>query len=417
MSFRNLLTLCCAAAAAAASDDVYILFDMEPGEGFNFRKKCISSRFVSFVTRLADDHPERQFVMVVPTFRNRQGHEEYPFSAFFDMAEFQKVFPRGRVIEVADFVQETGGTSIDSEVYFTPEWQNMDKRVCPDEKEAYTNGFYFHRPPGGDWSKHAQPSGWQVQIGGETFQVGELQCMNGGACMASEQRLRTLVWERIEKGATKLFLGGYDRISPAMEDNNKRFWADRRHLLYAAPIVAEAEKFVEAMPRRDFVSIHWRRKDFKRAHADTYTSAEEAARTLFQHCEARGTHLVFMATDDTSEAADVQTALQALVNGRCEADASAAQSACPSAEVLTYPQSSAALNPMQHALVEQLIASKGVFFLGTHHSTFSLEIHFARGGQGVDWNDADGSLTKAGKVIKLCDIEAPGGGELCEPWW
>lgn len=203
-----------------------------------------------------------------------------------------------------------------------------------------------------------------------------------------------------------------------MEDNNKRFWADRRHLLFAAPIVAEADKFVDAMPRSDFISIHWRRKDFKRAHPDTYTSAEEVAHTLFQNCEARGTHLVFMATDDASEAADVQTALQSLVSARCEAaDASASQSACPSAEVLTYRQSSAALNPMQHALVEQLIASKVAFFLGTHHSTFSLDIHFARGGQGLKWNDVDGSLTKAGKIIKLCDIEAPGGGEECEPWW
>ena len=87
--------------------DVYVLFDMEPGEGFNFRKKCLH-RMLSFMRRFAEEHTDTRFAMVVPTFRNRRGVEEYPLGTFFDLDAFQGALPNrnARMLEVAGFVQE-----------------------------------------------------------------------------------------------------------------------------------------------------------------------------------------------------------------------------------------------------------------------------------------------------------------------
>ena len=103
----------------------------------------------------------------------------------------------------------------------------------------------------------------------------------------------------------------------------------------------------------------------------------------------------------------------------------------------------AALNPMQQALVEQAVASEARHFIGTHHSTFSLEIHFERAsrhlaaveaaeaagggaggtGEGIAeqvaraWAGRDASMTKGGDVMPLCDPSSPHAEQQCEPWW
>ena len=244
-----------------------------------------------------------------------------------------------------------------------------------------------------------------------------------------------------------IFLSGFDRISPAYEDGKARFWDERRHLHYASPIQEAALAFIQSKmsaeaaadaagqggPGTGFVSLHWRRKDFESHHAATYTTAAEVAATLLKYCNEQGVYTVFLATDGSEdEVAALRRALGAAVSADCaERQASGENRSCPAAELVTYDHSfKPDFNPMQSALVEQLIASKGRVFLGTHHSTFSLEVHFERatslaktawaGGKvGVAaWEGRDGSLTKAGAVIPLCDPDQPAQGEdACEPWW
>ena len=485
-----LLAVCAAMVVADASPtvgadagtdvgpaDVYILFDMEPGEGFNFRKKCLH-RMLSFMRRFADDHTDTRFGMVVPTFRNRRGVEEYPLGTFFDLDAFQGALPNrnARILEVAEFVQEMGAVydtlglqwdkdgerRIDRDIFFTPEWQNFDPRECPNEEEAYTCGFYYHSPPSSDWTRHKEHTGWQVRLGGVTFNDAVLNCRNGGACMADEERLRKLVWSEVVAarasnavrdvaGVTAetpvaIFLSGFDRISPAYEDGKARFWDERRHLHYAKPIQEAAQTFIQSKmsadaadfagnggPGTGFVSLHWRRKDFESHHAATYTTAEEVAATLLKYCNEQSVYTVFLASDGSEEeVAALRRALGSAVSADCtKRQANGENRSCPAAELITYDHSfKPEFNPMQSALVEQLIASKGRVFLGTHHSTFSLEVHFERatslaetawGGGKVGvaaWEGRDGSLTKAGAVIPLCDPDQPAQGEdACEPWW
>ena len=71
------------------------------------------------------------------------------------------------------------------------------------------------------------------------------------------------------------------------------------------------------------------------------------------------------------------------------------------------------MRPMDAALVEQVIASHGVHFVGTLRSTFSLEIHYERTRLGFDWDEHDSSLSAGGELIHLCSDKHD---EHCEGW-
>ena len=58
------------ASLAAASEKVMLLYDMDPGEGFNFRKNCIH-RVFSLVRALQKHDAQTEWTIVLPTFRNR----------------------------------------------------------------------------------------------------------------------------------------------------------------------------------------------------------------------------------------------------------------------------------------------------------------------------------------------------------
>eukprot|EP00937_MAST-01D_sp_MAST-1D-sp2_P007471 g7471.t1 len=459
--------------SAAAPDDqvVVVAFDMDPGEGFNFRKKCLH-RMLSLARRLADDHKDTNFVIALPPFRNRHGHEHYPFSTFFDLDRVQGALPalNARLIEAEALVREQTAAgagakpAFDRELFFLPEWQNMDPATCPHGEETYNAGFYSHmlqskgvsQWDANDAFEFGKGGGFAVSLGSMQFAVGQLRCHNSGAVMASEERLRKLVWEQVEQarqarreapagrevypasrsaygtshprdGAVAIFLGGFDRVTPAIEDGHQQFWAEREHLHFSQPVRDAAQAWLDK--RRDatgfdasnFVALHWRRKDFLRAHADTLCTVDEVARVLAAKCAEAGTASVFLASDTgEAEVEALRSALREEVSGSCTASG---RRECPAAQLLTFQPDGERLpsgfNPMMVALVEQLVASRGRYFLGTHHSTFSQEIHYARAGDAghVAWRGRDGSLTKGGKIIQLCEPDKPAGEEECEPWW
>lgn len=164
----------------------------------------------------------------------------------------------------------------------------------------------------------------------------------------------------------------------------------------AAPAAAGAG--TTAAPK--FTALHWRRNDFRDFHGASWATVNETAAALSQHIQRgrKAPHFVFLATDaPQSEVDQLATALAAqaavlgskLPPGRSAAKHSCAGGDgehCSSAELLayggvylrTYRCSDPELTELQCSLVEQLVASLAEVFIGTMHSTFSIEIYFER---------------------------------------
>ena len=103
-------------AGAAESNQRYLLYDMDPGEGMNFRKDC-THRVFSLVRALGKADPTLSWTIVLPTFQNRKGHEEYPFGDFFDVKALGEAYSAIDLIEAADYITKFGKKA-DLNVFF-----------------------------------------------------------------------------------------------------------------------------------------------------------------------------------------------------------------------------------------------------------------------------------------------------------
>ena len=156
--------------------------------------------------------------------------------------------------------------------------------------------------------------------------------------------------------------------------------------------------------------MHWRRKDFRRHHPSTFSNVVQVAASMITICEQTRLYQIFLATDtDIGEIESLRNALQSEMVATCDRNRKTelrrrrrlSGGECPTVELLTYKQpGSNILNPMQEALVEQLVASRALHFVGTLHSTFSHEIHYERKAHGVEWNTYDSTMVKKGSLVK-----------------
>jgi hypothetical protein len=139
------------AVETSAGDDeplpavAYLLYEVDPGEGFNFRKGCLH-RVLSLATRLQKLQPEVEWVVVPPPFRSRHSQDYYPVGAFFDLQKFQRdAFPAGRIIEASAYFAAAGQDgSIDRDVHFLPGFNEaaLGPPLPPAEQEP--GGSHHH---------------------------------------------------------------------------------------------------------------------------------------------------------------------------------------------------------------------------------------------------------------------------------
>ena len=137
---------------ATKSDRRYLIYDVNPGEGFNLRRD-VYMRVANMMKILRE---KQNWILVVPPWRKlyhwRSEIEQnaIPWRIFFDMESLNRYVP---VIEFEDFIKETGSPGIDEILYlqgYAEGWKDghweekVDARDCIDRPIYYKDqdGLY-----------------------------------------------------------------------------------------------------------------------------------------------------------------------------------------------------------------------------------------------------------------------------------
>jgi peptide-O-fucosyltransferase len=394
------------ALAVLCSGEVrYLFYDMDPGEGFNFRKDVVHRAFSVARSLGKYANSASTWTLVLPAFRNRKGREEYPFSVFFDIMKLGQAYKDIDVMDANEYL-ERYGKQADINIFLRYNDENQGFGIgCPEEHEAGQEGYYGYEADSG-------PNVLNIKYAGSRMGFKKHICWNfcfenaGGRGAGSRKLAETLLDEigRKEPYERSIFIGGFDRVLPDWEDEDGKAH-ERKFLTYTPMLLGEGARYMKeaALEHKQYISVHWRRADFKHHHSSHYATTEQMGQTLYELCKKRKLYVVFMATDTYgAEVDEVRKHAQKLVREDKKLCTGESSGTCPELELLTYTydnqKAAVVLNPMQQALVEQVVASEAGFFVGTLHSTFSHEIHFQRQALGFDWDQDDGTLMASGKV-------------------
>lgn len=130
---------------ATKSDRRYLIYDVNPGEGFNLRRD-VYMRVANMMKILRE---KENWILVVPPWRKlyhwRSEIEQnaIPWRTFFDMESLNRYVP---VIEFEDFIHETGSPRIDEILYlqgYAEGWKDGHWEEKVDARDCIDRPIYF----------------------------------------------------------------------------------------------------------------------------------------------------------------------------------------------------------------------------------------------------------------------------------
>ncbi|KAK7939644.1 hypothetical protein WMY93_002970 [Mugilogobius chulae] len=369
-------------AALEKDYEEYLLYDVNPPEGFNLRRD-VYIRIASLVKTLRKHGDD--WVLVLPPWgrlyhwQSPNIHQiRIPWGEFFSLTSLQANVP---VIEYEEFITENGGPFIDqvlvlqnyAEGWTDGKWEEkVDERPCI-EKLMYNKdkqGFY---------------RGWFW--GYEETRARHITCL-------SAQGHASIMAPLLQKNitATSVML---DRAETLLHDHyaGKDYWDTRRSMVFAKHLRLIGDDFrkkhlnsTDEMDRTlynedwmrmktklgtafggPYLAVHLRRKDFIWGHREDVPSLKGAVKRIYSLMKKLKLDKVFIATDaDEEEIRELKRLLPEMV--RFE----------PSAEDLDLFKDGGV------AIIDQWICAHARFFIGTSVSTFSFRIHEEREILGFD---------------------------------
>uniref|UniRef100_A0AAV2K3C2 GDP-fucose protein O-fucosyltransferase 2 n=1 Tax=Knipowitschia caucasica TaxID=637954 RepID=A0AAV2K3C2_KNICA len=370
------------ASVAAARDLRYLLYDVNPPEGFNLRRD-VYIRMASLIKTLRKTGDD--WVLVLPPWgrlyhwQTPNIHQtQIPWGEFFSLTSLQANVP---VVEYEEFISENGGPFIDvvlvlqnyAEGWTDGKWEEkVDERPCI-EKLMYSKdkqGFY---------------RGWFW--GFEETRARRVTCL-------SAQGHASIIAPLLQKNitATSVML---DRAETLLHDHyaGKDYWDTRRSMVFAKHLRLIGDDFrktrLSSTDEKDntvynenwklmknklgtakggpYLAVHLRRKDFIWGHREDVPSLKGAVKQTRNLMKTHKLDQVFVATDaDEGENQELRRLLPEMV--RFE----------PSAEDLDLFKDGGV------AIIDQWICAHARFFIGTSVSTFSFRIHEEREILGFD---------------------------------
>ncbi|XP_012508134.1 PREDICTED: GDP-fucose protein O-fucosyltransferase 2 [Propithecus coquereli] len=394
--------------SGAASRRRYLLYDVNPPEGFNLRRD-VYIRVASLLKTLLKTE---EWVLVLPPWgrlyhwQSPDIHQvRIPWSEFFDLPSLNKNIP---VIEYEQFIAESGGPFID-QVYvlqsYAEGWkegsweEKVDERPCIDQllysqdKHEYYRGWFW----GYEETRGLNVSCLSVQ--GSASIIAPVLLKNTSARITlrsvspwTSELLLTPVRTELspERDSERLVLTEEKR--PGRDSGETPAQARRRVQMRvhsvsrvppgpgrAPPAQLPAGLAVPACPCGScqvklgsarggpYLGVHLRRKDFIWGHREDVPSLEGAVRTIRSLMRAHQLDKVFVATDAVrKEHEELKKLLPEMV--RFE----------PTWEELELYKDGGV------AIIDQWICAHARFFIGTSVSTFSFRIHEEREILGLD---------------------------------
>ncbi|XP_063789202.1 GDP-fucose protein O-fucosyltransferase 2 [Pseudophryne corroboree] len=359
----------------AAAERRYLLYDVNPPEGFNLRRD-VYIRMASLIKTL---QKSAAWVLVLPPWgrlyhwQSPDIHQvRIPWAEFFDLHSLSQNIP---VIEYEEFLAESGGPFIE-QVYvlqgYAEGWkegtweEKVDQRPCIDQL-MYSE------------DKHGYYRGWFW--GYEETRGLNVTCLSvqGSASLIAPVLLRNTT-------ARSVML---DRAENLLHDQygGRDYWNTRRSMRFAQHLRVVGDEFranflqsndvadktifhedwtkVKAKPSTPlggpYVAAHLRRKDFIWGHREDVPSLRRAAEEIHSLLKKLKLKKVFIATDaDRQDLEELRKLIPDMV--RYE----------PTWEELEMYKDGGV------AIIDQWICAHARYFIGTSVSTFSFRIHEER---------------------------------------
>ncbi|XP_073237270.1 GDP-fucose protein O-fucosyltransferase 2-like isoform X2 [Porites lutea] len=353
-------------------DKRYLIYDVNPGEGFNLRRD-VYMRVANMMKLLRE---KQNWVLVVPPWRKlyhwRSPIEQnaLPWRTFFDLESLNRYVP---VIEFEDFVKETGESGIDEILYlqgYAEGWKDghweekVDDRDCIDRPVYYKDQDGFYR--GYFW-------------GMDNVFARKFKCV-------SVQGTSAILVSLLEKTKSRSVM--IDRFEKVLHIHygQVEYWKARRSLVFAKHLTAEGDKFRKEILKSEdnkdgtvmdedwtknhkkegsakggpYLAVHLRRADFLYAHPDDVPSLDNSIKQIKEILDKQKLDMVFLATDADKEEIDYLKNKLPLV----KYDA-------PKKILQKYGDGGV-------AIIDQWICAHAKYFVGTCESTFSFRIHEER---------------------------------------
>ncbi|XP_063423390.1 GDP-fucose protein O-fucosyltransferase 2-like isoform X2 [Mytilus trossulus] len=362
----------------------YLLYDVNPGEGFNLRRD-VFMRVANLVKLLNEDEP---WVLVLPPWGRLYHWKSQDlnqikvrWSTFFDLASLREHIP---VIEFEDYLTVMGEEVVD-EIYYLQRykegWTNgkweekMDIRECIDRVP-------YQKDENGKWR------GWF--FGYENVYAKKFACLsvqseagNMKSFLMKNTTSRSVMLERAEQ----VIHGQYSEFS-------SMFWIARRSMVFAKHLRDIGDEFrkeyLDSTDENDktilskwpemkknhgdakggpYLSVHLRRKDYLYAHKEQVPSLKYAAKQIKELLKKNKLKKVFIASDCD------------------ENDFETLKGFFKKAEIYRYKPTQEIREKYKDggvAIIDQWIAAHARHFVGTYVSTFSFRIQEEREILGFD---------------------------------
>ncbi|XP_067635919.1 GDP-fucose protein O-fucosyltransferase 2 isoform X2 [Eurosta solidaginis] len=369
----------------------YLLYDVNPPEGFNLRRD-VYIRLAVFARHLTRRKVFRNFRLVLPPWRRlyhwKSNHVEQtsiPWEQFFDIESMRRFAP---ILDFPEFLQEIAQFGLAEapnvpvhQVFQLLHFEDMFEQGVFDEK-------YKFEP---DCHKEHYLPGYLLQQ--------PILLEHKFACVryqGSVNLLESVLQQHIAKSisaqtANDVKVFAILNAETVLHDQwgSKEFWRARRSMRFAAPLIKTAEEYrarvlnsntieehvqrppmweVERSYREamggNYLAVHFRRGDFVHGRQKTTPTLMSAATQIRAQMQLLNLTTVYVATDATSmELTNLKAYLQRVRMRRF------------TPETLTQKM---LIKDGGQAIIDQMICAHARHFIGTFESTFTYRIYEER---------------------------------------
>ncbi|GIY51518.1 GDP-fucose protein O-fucosyltransferase 2 [Caerostris darwini] len=353
----------------------YLLYDVNPGEGFNLRRD-VYMRIATLVKQLNQNDKTSLWILVLPPWgplyhwksRNVGFQSQIKWENFFDINSLQLYVP---AIELEDFLDENG-YKIDALYYlqhYAEGWSDNGWEERFDIRDCIESPPYERTQKG-------SYTGWLW--GYDIIFAKELHCL-------SIQGYSSTLEKFILTTTTSVIM--VDRAEVILHNafGSPEYWMVRRSMQFSKKLTDIGDNFrklyLNSTDENDkteksssltsgierkalggpYVSVHLRRRDFVQARPKEVPSIAYAAKQILNHMKRLNLQLLYVATDALPSEFEE---LQHFIPG--------ATRFVPTIDVLKDILDGGV------AIVDQWICAHSRYFLGTYESTFSFRIQEER---------------------------------------
>ncbi|CAH1798259.1 unnamed protein product, partial [Owenia fusiformis] len=361
-----------------ASDTRFLLYDCNPGEGFNLRRD-VYIRIANLVKKLNTIEP---WTLVLPPWgrlyhwKSNVEQMKIPWSLFFDIESLNAHIP---VIEMEEYISVIGKPEVEEMYYlqrFKEGWNGGKWEEKLERRECLENWGYAL---GDDNNWH----GWFW--GYNKFSAKHFECLS----VQMEACSMTTFLTKETRAKSVMLHRGEQLIHGAFDSWSSEWWSARRSLRFAKHLREVAAdfraKFLDSNDEKDntlfeddwrgmyrkpgeakggpYVAVHLRRRDFLYSHEKEVPSIEESANQLEKILDEQRVTKLFVASDmPRSEYDELKHHLNGYQVHRF----------IPDSDLLDLYKDGGI------AIIDQIICSHAKYFVGTSVSTFSFRIHEER---------------------------------------